>query len=103
MGTLLQLIGYGLSIGSLVCYILVLIKMFQNSETTMGVICIVTFILCGLGVLIAFIVGWINAGKWQIQQTMWIWTGCFIGGILINILTFAVLGAQIQGQGLAPM
>ncbi len=102
---LLQLLSFGLGIGGLVCFILVLIKMFQNDETTMGIVCIVTSLFCGLGVLIAFIMGWINASKWQIQQVMLIWTGCFIGGILLNILLVAMGVAvfQMQAQGMGPM
>ncbi len=97
MVALLQLISYGLVIGGLVCFILVLIKMFQSGETAMGIVCIVTFILCGLGMLIAFILGWINVSNWRIQQVMLIWTGCFVCGILLNILLFA-LGAAAMGM-----
>src|SRR5438094_10081132 len=41
-------------IGELVCYILVLIKMFQAGEQTMGIICIVLTLCCGIGGLVAF-------------------------------------------------
>ena len=97
MVALLQLVGFALGIGSLVCFILVLIKMFQSGETAMGIVCIVTFFLCFLGWLIAFIVGWINVSNWRIQQVMLIWTGCFVCGILLNILLFA-LGVAAMGM-----
>ena len=42
---LLQLVGLCLGIGSLVCFILVLIKMFQVGQTAMGIVCIVYDIL----------------------------------------------------------
>ena len=94
---LLMLVSVLCGIGSLVCFILVLIKMFQNNETTMGIVCIVT-IFCGLGGLIAFVVGWINAGKWQIQQIMIAWTGCFIGGTVLYLIGLAMLTASGVGE-----
>jgi hypothetical protein len=91
---LLGLVSLVLGIGSLVCFIMVLVKMFQNNETTMGIICIVTTLLCGLGVLITFILGWVNVGKWKIQQIMMIWTGCIVAGIVLRIIGM-VIGAAI--------
>ena len=105
LGLLLLLVCLCLGIGNLVCFILVLIKMFQNDQTVMGIICIVTMFCAGLGVLIAFIVGWINASNWRIQQVMLIWTGCIIGGIVLHILSFIFLPAMVPmlEQGMRPM
>lgn len=97
LGLLLNLLAFCLGIGSLVCFILVLIKMFQNNETTMGIVCIVTLLLCGLGGLIAFILGWINVSTWRIQQIMMIWTLCVVVGILLNVL-LVVLGVAAMGM-----
>jgi len=105
LALLLNLVSFCLGIGSLVCFILVLIKMFQSGETTMGVVCIVTLLLCGLGALITFILGWVNVSKWQIQKVMMIWTLCIIGGIVVNIL-MVVSGAAAMGpmgQDLMPV
>ncbi|MEA1950685.1 MAG: hypothetical protein U9N87_04830 [Planctomycetota bacterium] len=103
LALLLNLLGFCLGIGSLVCFILVLVKMFQNDQTVMGIVCIVTFFCC-IGGLIAFVVGWMNSSTWRIEQIMMIWTGCFIGSILVNILYFALFGAaQMQGQGFGPL
>jgi hypothetical protein len=77
-----------LGIGSLVCFILVIIKMFQVGEQTMGIVCIV-LVLCCIGGLVAFVYGWINANKWGITNIMWIWTGLIIGGIVLNIIALA--------------
>ncbi len=78
---------------SLVCLILVLVKMFQNNEVTMGVVCIVLTVLCGIGPLVTFVYGWIKSAEWNIQKIMLIWTACFI----VNLL----LGAVILFVGLA--
>jgi hypothetical protein len=61
MDVLLQILGGITGIIGLVCYILVLIQMFQHGKTGLGIACIVLFFCCGLGYLIAFIYGWVNA------------------------------------------
>ena len=82
-------------IGSLVCFIMVVIKMFQNNQTGLGVACIVLF-FCGIGGLIAFIMGWVNADKWGIRNIMLAWTGCFVGAVVFGVLAAVVAGGQMQ-------
>jgi hypothetical protein len=94
LGGLLMFVGAVCGLGSLVCFILILVKMFQKDETTMGIVCIVTIFVCGIGPLIAFVMGWINAAKWQVQQIMVIWTGCFIGSAVLYFIGAAILGAS---------
>jgi hypothetical protein len=84
-----------LAIVSLVCLILVLIKMFQSGETTLGIVCIVLLLCFGIGGLIAFIFGWINAQKWNIKNVMLIWTGAFIASIVLSIIGFSMGAAMI--------
>lgn len=55
------------------CFIFVVIKMFQNGDKTMGIISLVT-IPCGIGMLIAFIFGWMNVGKYNAMLVMVIYT-----------------------------
>ena len=83
MAALLGLIAGVCGIGSLVCFILVLIKMFQNEQVALGIVCIV---FCGVGAVIAFIMGWVNASKWNIQNVMWAWTGCAVVGFIAGAL-----------------
>ena len=105
LGLLLQLISYLIGIGGLVCFVLVLVKMFQNDQTVLGIVCIVTIFCCGIGGLIAFVMGWMNVSTWRIQQIMMIWTGCIIAGLLLNLLMFAlgIVSIPAQGQGFGPM
>ena len=84
-----------LAIGSLVCLILVLIKMFQAGEQTMGIVCIVLLLLCGIGGLVVFVLGWVNANKWNIKNLMLAWTGIVIGMILLDIILIATGGPMI--------
>ena len=60
-----------LGIVSLVCFIMVLVKIFQAGETGMGVTCIITFFLCGIGALIALIYGWTKADELQARKSCW--------------------------------
>ena len=103
MGALLTLISFLCGIGSLVCFIFVLVKMFQNNETTMGIVCIVTTFLCGIGVLITFILGWVNVGKWRIQQIMMIWTACIVLSIVVNLIAMALGVTTVRFEGMEGM
>jgi hypothetical protein len=50
-------------LGCLVCYILVLIHLFQSEETGLAIVCIVLTFVCGIGALIAFIKGWMTSAR----------------------------------------
>jgi hypothetical protein len=82
VGLALQVIG---SLGILVCLIMVIMKMFQNGQTGLG---IATAILsfCGIGFLIAFIYGWVKSGQWNLRNVMLIWTACIVLEIIANLI-----------------
>lgn len=61
-------------IGCLVCFILVVVRMFQNGATTMGIVTLLASLCCGIGTLIALVVGWMNADRWGIRNLMIIYT-----------------------------
>ncbi|MDX6559071.1 MAG: hypothetical protein QOF72_2120, partial [Blastocatellia bacterium] len=65
------------SLASFVCFIIVLIKQFQNAGVVHGIIGIIT---CGLW---TFIWGWMNAGKLNIKNIMMIWTLLFVVSIIL--------------------
>lgn len=81
----MQYLSYLFGVASLVCFIVVIVKMFQNQQTGLGIVCLI-LALCGIGVLIAFIVGWMNAEKWQIKNVMLIWTAIVVINIIIVII-----------------
>ena len=95
MASLLTILGLLFGLGSLICFIIVIVKMFQHGDTTLAIVCLV-LILCGIGPLIAFVMGWVRAGAWGIQNLMLAWTGCIIGGIICNV------GAAMMGGGFQP-
>jgi hypothetical protein len=86
METVGTILGAVAGLGSLVCYVLVLIKMFQNGQTGLGIACIVLLLCCGLGGLIAFVYGWIKAGEWGITNIMMIWTVFVVLNIASGIM-----------------
>ena len=77
MVLILAIIQIIAGIASFVCYILVVVAMFQNDEALLGILCIV---LCGP--LFAFVMGWIKAGEMGINNIMLAWTTCVLIGLV---------------------
>lgn len=75
MQILAQLVG----LGSLVCFIMVVIKLFQQKGVLHGIL----GIICGL---YTFIWGWMNAASLNIKKVMLIWTVLLVVGIILNVL-----------------
>lgn len=91
--TVMQTIGMALlavgGIGSLICWIMVLIKMFQNEKPLIGIL----GIFCGLW---TFIWGWMKSSTLGLKKIMMIWSACFVLSIVGQIIAGAALAAQIQ-------
>jgi hypothetical protein len=94
MGAVIQLVSTILSLVSLACFVMVVVKMFQNSQTALGIVCIV-LALCGIGILIAFVYGWIKSSEWNIKNLMLVWTGCIVANILLAVVGIATGLTQI--------
>ncbi|HXV42255.1 MAG TPA: hypothetical protein VEC96_04290 [Anaerolineae bacterium] len=80
LGLILAAVG---GIGSLICFIMVLIKMFPAEGALKGILAII----CAL---YAFIWGWINAGRFNLQNIMYAWSGCIVLSIIGNVLANAL-------------
>jgi hypothetical protein len=91
MAMLIGLLQAVVGIGSLVCFILVLIQMFQHGQTGLGIACIVLIFCVGIGALIAFVYGWMKATEWNIKNVMMAWTGCWIVGVLLGVANLSML------------
>lgn len=83
MGIVALLVG----LGCLICYIVVLIKLFQNEGLVKGIL----GIICGL---FTFIWGWMNANRYGIKNVMMIWTLLLIIAIILN---FALGVSMVPG------
>jgi hypothetical protein len=86
-GGLLGICALLVGLGSLICFIIVLIKLFQNEGALKGIL----GIICGL---YTFIWGWINATRLDIKTVMMIWTLLIIIQLVLN---FAFGAAMIPG------
>jgi hypothetical protein len=98
MGFLIQSLETVCFIVSLVCFIMVLIKMFQNDQTVLGIVCIVGVCFCCGGKLIAFIVGWMNSTKWGIKNIMLVWTGAIVLFFVLSVIGTLTGAVDIQAQ-----
>ena len=76
----MAVLGMLLSLGCVICFVIVLIKLFQNEGALKGIL----GLICGL---YTFIWGWMNATKLNIKNIMLIWTLLLILSIIINVIT----------------
>lgn len=76
----MQIIAMLLSVLAFICFLLVIIKQFQNAGVVHGIIGIVT---CGIW---TFIWGWINAGRLNLTSIMLVWTLLLAICLIINLL-----------------
>jgi len=76
----MQILQMLISLGALVCFIIVLIKQFQIGGVLHGIIGIVT---CGIW---TFIWGWMNSGKAGIKNIMLIWTVLIVVSIILGAI-----------------
>ncbi len=67
-------------VGCIICWIIVLIKIFQNDGALKGIIAL----LCGL---FGLIWGWMNAGRLGIKNIMMIWTVLIILYFILAMLS----------------
>lgn len=84
METLLSLLSSIIYIVSLACYIMVLIKLFDNKGVGWGIF----GILCGMYV---FIWGWLNATRLGMQKLMLIWSISLVISILLSAFVFSLI------------
>ena len=75
----MQILQLLISLGALVCFIIVLIKQFQTGGAVHGIVGIIT---CGIWTLIW---GWMNATKIGIKNIMLIWTALIVISIILSI------------------
>jgi hypothetical protein len=73
------LLGGIAGLASLVCFIMVLIKLFQARGPLHGILGIICSIY-------TFIWGWMNADRNRNREVMTAWTAAIVAGIVFNIL-----------------
>ena len=97
MGTV-ELLLHGISgitgLIGLVCFVIVVVKMFQAGQTGLGIASVVLLPCCLIGYFLAFIMGWVKSGEWNIKTLMLIWTVV----LLVNLVAGGIAGT-IGGFG----
>ena len=76
---MLGILGMLCWLGCVICFIIVLIKLFQENGVLHGIL----GLICSL---YTFIWGWINAGRLNIRNIMMIWTVLIIIGMVLGFL-----------------
>lgn len=88
---MLGILAFWVGLGCLICFIMVLIKQFQNAGAVHGIIGIIT---CSIWTLIW---GWMNASKLSIQKLMMIWTVLLVIYIVLYIAGAGAMMSQMYG------
>ena len=84
MALVFSILWYLCAAASVVCFILVLVMMFQHKQMGLGIACVV-LAPCGVGLLLAFILGWMNASEWGTGKIMIAWSAALLLGIIFRI------------------
>lgn len=78
---MIGILGMLVGLGSLVCFVIVLVKQFQTAGPLHGIIGLIT---CGLW---TFIWGWMRANTLPgLKNIMLIWTVLFVGAIVLQMM-----------------
>jgi hypothetical protein len=81
------IISYVAAIVSLICWIMVLIKMFPAEGAVKGILAII----CAL---YAFIWGWMNAAKYNLRNIMIAWTIAIIVSVVMSFMGAPIYNYQ---------
>jgi hypothetical protein len=77
---MMMILASVVGLGSLVCFVIVLIKQFQTAGALHGIIGLIT---CGIW---TFIWGWMRASTLNIKNIMLAWTGLIVLSIVLNMM-----------------
>ncbi len=87
---LLGIVSLVASIVSVVCLVLVLLKLFPDKGVGWGIF----GIFCGI---YTFIWGWQNKDQYNLQQIMLIWTGAIVANIVLRVAVMTMAGSARGG------
>ena len=76
---MLGILNILVSVGALICFIIVLIKLFQTKGALHGIL----GLICGL---YTFIWGWMNATQLNIKNIMLIWSILIVVSIILGVV-----------------
>lgn len=88
--------GMGVGLALFICFVVVVVKMFQNGATGLAIGSLVGFCFCGIGYFVALIGGWVNAGSWRIKPLMAIYTALMLAYFVIFGLNIGTFQARMK-------
>lgn len=83
--TMLLAMCWGLGIVNLVCFVIILVKMFAYQDIGLALISLLLTLCSGFGVLIAFIGGWVYVTKYDSLRFMGFWTAISFAQFLFAV------------------
>jgi hypothetical protein len=89
---MLTLLAMLVGLGCIICWIIVLIKIFTKDGALKGIL----GIICPL---FAFILGWMNADSYGVKNIMLLWTALVVISLILNF----VFGAAMIPYGTRPV
>jgi peptidoglycan/LPS O-acetylase OafA/YrhL len=98
VGIILVLLGSLLSLVAFVCAIIVVVKMFQENQTGLGVATVVGLFICGFGYILALVYGWKNKVAWKLETIMPIFTGSLVLSFVLFVPGYVMLVASMAGD-----
>ncbi|HEY7312231.1 MAG TPA: hypothetical protein VH643_22900 [Gemmataceae bacterium] len=78
METAGSILTYAAAAAALICFIIVLVRMFQHGHAILAIVCAVLAFACGIGTFITYIFGWMKSKEWNLSTIMLIWTVAWV-------------------------
>ncbi|MBA2115486.1 hypothetical protein [Bremerella alba] len=97
-GISLVLLGLCWLLGAvnIVCFIMVLAKMFHYEDVGLAGITLLLTVCSGVGVLLGFIAGWMNVAKYDALKLMGFWSAITFAQFMFAI-AYVLIQLQVEG------
>lgn len=96
VGTMLLAMCWILGIVNLICFVAVLLKMFQHDDASLAMISIVLSVCTGIGIFLAFIGGWMSVARYDALRLMGFWTAISVAQFFF-LIAYTLILLQEQG------
>jgi hypothetical protein len=91
-----MILGWIAGLVHIVCFIIVLVKMFKSGQTVLAIACILLVCCAGIGFLVAFVVGWMRVREWNIMPVMIAWSVVWVVSLISYGLNPSAYSHQLQ-------
>ena len=97
-GIALVLLGLCWLLGAvnIVCFILVLVKMFHNEDVGLAGLTLLLTVCSGVGVFLGFVAGWMNVAKYDALRLMGFWTAVSFAQFMFAV-AYALILLKSEG------